>query len=299
MKRNPSSIIALAILVSLFASCVSLQDRPITAQERTESGTVGTVSTNFTSFRFLHFTGASGIKNKAYTQLLADARKQYGANVDVRNISISGGASGWEALFFPAALLIPMGISMAAFPPEEMDFAVLAGLGVGSMINLLGHFEKICVTGDVIRAGAGAPAVPPPTPAAFQGVEGAVDKASATLIGAMRTAMPRSSIVAILNVSSNNQDMAAYIINRLEFNVVEADYFQTVNRSRLEQIRAEQNFQISGEVNDSSAVSIGNLLGAGVVITGDVTSSGTSQWLTLRALDVRTGVTIRMAMESF
>ena len=52
-----------------------------------------------------------------------------------------------------------------------------------------------------------------------------------------------------------------------------------------------------GDVDDDSAVSIGQMLGANIVITGDVTGSTSSLWLNLRALDVRTARIIAMARE--
>ena len=67
----------------------------------------------------------------------------------------------------------------------------------------------------------------------------------------------------------------------------------------MDTIRAEQNFQMSGDVDDDSAVSIGKLLGAGVVITGSITGSGTSQRLVLKALDVATAQIITMTREQF
>jgi len=68
--RLPAFYLSLAFL---FASCVSLTDRQLTLQEKAEFGSVGTVSAQFTTFRWFHGTGAAGIKNKAYTQLLAEA----------------------------------------------------------------------------------------------------------------------------------------------------------------------------------------------------------------------------------
>ena len=69
--------------------------------------------------------------------------------------------------------------------------------------------------------------------------------------------------------------------------------------SRLDQIRSEQNFQISGDVDDDSAISIGNMLGANIVITGDISSVGGVNRLVLRALDVRTAQILTMAREQF
>ena len=80
--------------------------------------------------------------------------------------------------------------------------------------------------------------------------------------------------------------------------MVSARKFRIVDRRRLEQIRLEQNFQMSGEVDDTSAISIGNMLGANIVITGDV-NTGAAGRLVLRALDVKTAQIVTMARERF
>ena len=56
---------------------------------------------------------------------------------------------------------------------------------------------------------------------------------------------------------------------------------------------------MSGEVDDASAVSIGNMLGATIVLTGDITTDAAGGLLVVRALDVQTGRIIMMARERF
>jgi curli biogenesis system outer membrane secretion channel CsgG len=81
----------------------------------------------------------------------------------------------------------------------------------------------------------------------------------------------------------------------LEFQLVSSGLFKVVDRKTLDAIRLEQNFQMSGDVDDNSAVSIGKMLGANIVITG----TGSTQRLTLKALDVKTAEIVTMARESF
>jgi hypothetical protein len=58
-------------------------------------------------------------------------------------------------------------------------------------------------------------------------------------------------------------------------------------------------FQSSGEVDDDSAVSIGKLLGANVVITGSISGSDSMRRLRLKALNVQTAEIVAMASERF
>ena len=61
--------------------------------------------------------------------------------------------------------------------------------------------------------------------------------------------------------------------------------------------RQEQNFQISGEVDDASAVSIGKILGANAVVTVNIDGTGDMRRLRLRALDTQTSQVIGAASE--
>jgi TolB-like protein len=126
-------------------------------------------------------------------------------------------------------------------------------------------------------------------------LEGAVLKICETLINDL----PKNKTIAVLSMSSRNRDTATFVVEELEFQLVDSREFRIVDRATLDKIRAEQNFQLSGDVDYNSAVSIGRMLGANIVITGTITGSGTSQRLTIKALDVQTAQIITMARESF
>jgi curli biogenesis system outer membrane secretion channel CsgG len=88
-------------------------------------------------------------------------------------------------------------------------------------------------------------------------------------------------------------------MDELEFQLVDSQEFNMVDRKTLDAVRTEQNFQMSGEVNDESAVSIGQMLGANIFITGNITGTGDIQRLTVKALDVKTAKIVTMAREQF
>jgi hypothetical protein len=150
-----------------------------------------------------------------------------------------------------------------------------------------------------------SPAAAPRPPAASEqparvnastsGIEEAVIRASGVFI----EELPKDSTIAVLNVSSNNVELATFTVDELEYQLVVTKQFTIVDRKTLDTIRSEQEFQLSGEVSDQSAVSIGNMLGAGIVITGNISGSGSTQRLTLKALDVKTAQIITMAREQF
>lgn len=158
--------------------------------------------------------------------------------------------------------------------------------------------QKITATGDVVSYSATAQAAVATrsrTQDATTGIEGAINRACEILINNL----PSQATVAVLSVSSRNKDLGSFTLDELEFQLVDSQEFNMVDRKTLDAVRTEQNFQMSGEVNDESAVSIGHMLGANIVITGSITGSGSTQRLTIKALDVQTAKIVAMAREEF
>jgi len=127
------------------------------------------------------------------------------------------------------------------------------------------------------------------------GIEGAIKRAGIGLINDM----PVNSTIAVLNVASDDRTLTTFVVDELEFQLFSARSFTIVDRKTLDTIRTEQNFQMSGDVSDSSAVSIGQMLGANIVITGSITGTGALQRLSFKALDVETAKIVTMVRETF
>jgi hypothetical protein len=92
--------------------------------------------------------------------------------------------------------------------------------------------------------------------------------------------------MALINVSSPSAAFSEYVLTGLEAILVDNGKLVVVDRANLDKIRAEQGFQMSGEVSDESAKSIGQMLGAGAIVTGSLTNIGASYRLTLKAINV-------------
>jgi len=110
--------------------------------------------------------------------------------------------------------------------------------------------------------------------------------------------LPKSSSIAVLSISANQLDSAAFVISELEYILVSKGY-NIVDRHSLDAIKKEQDFQMSGYVSDESAVSIGHTLGANIVITGSLTESNAGNSLSVKALDVKTSQIISMPREFY
>lgn len=126
------------------------------------------------------------------------------------------------------------------------------------------------------------------------GLEDAISRAVEEII----TGLPKDQIIAIINIATDRNELSAYAVDEIEFKLVSSK-ITVVDRQTLDRIRSEQNFQLSGEVNDDSAVSIGQLLGANVVLTGSITETAKVKRISIRALDVQTAQIIKMARETF
>jgi PBP1b-binding outer membrane lipoprotein LpoB len=286
-------MIAIAVgMVVLFASCVSMQDREMTATERSDARVIGSVTAEFNSFQFFHVPNQKNLKNKAYLALRKAAQNKYEGDIDIRNITIAGSGSGLTII--PNVLPVALGLTASVIEDINTGGRYYYGYALvtpitGLLSVIIGNVQKITTTGDVVLL-SGEAGTPLPSQS-----EGAMDKAAGTLVDSM----PQDATVAILSVYSDNRETAEYVIDELEYKLVDSRKFQIVDRRRLEQIRREQNFQLSGAVDDNSAIAIGNMLGASIVITGDISGSGSSRRLVLKALDVRTARIITMARERF
>ncbi|MDR1218017.1 MAG: CsgG/HfaB family protein [Treponema sp.] len=110
--------------------------------------------------------------------------------------------------------------------------------------------------------------------------------------------LQKNSRMAIVNVSSSDRDLSEFVAGELEYILV-TNRFMIVDRSELDRIRREQNFQLSGDVDDGTIVSIGKFAGADVVITGAITGTGETRRLRLRALNTQTAQVMAVASEHF
>jgi len=100
--------------------------------------------------------------------------------------------------------------------------------------------------------------------------------------------IPVGNKIVILNIQTESPDLADYVIDELIANAVNDRYFIVIDRHQLDSIRAEWDFQYSGDVDDESAQEIGRILGAQTIVSGAVSRLGSGYRLRLRALDVQT-----------
>ena len=116
MKNRLFGMVLASLVMVSFISCVSLQDREMTTQERYDANIVGTVEVRFTSFQPFHVPGKNSLKRKANAELMREARKKYQGNIEIKNIDITGSLSGWQIPWSIGSVLI--GFLVPAFFPD-------------------------------------------------------------------------------------------------------------------------------------------------------------------------------------
>jgi len=282
MKNFVSGLI-LILLVGLFVSCVSLNDREMTRTEMVEANIVGSVTVNFTTFRFLHFVGNRNIQTKAHQELMREARQEHGLNIEIRNIAITGGFSPWQAVMIGVPTLGAVGMFIF-----EADLGIFGGLPLIAGVNMLGNFQEITATGDVVLLGGTSGS----RRTNAVGIEGALERA-AEEVSENFTARTR---LAIVYITAQDKSTTDFITGELE-HILRRQGFAIIDRSELDRIRSEQRFGLTGEVDDNTAARIGNIAGASVVITGRVDGEGNLRRLRLRALETSSGQVIGTASE--
>jgi len=96
--------------------------------------------------------------------------------------------------------------------------------------------------------------------------------------------------IAVLNFSSDWVKLSSYVIDELNNAIVRNGSLTVVERQKLDVVRQEQKFQMTGEVSDESAQNIGKLVGAQLVLSGSFVVIGNTYRFRTRVISVETGV---------
>jgi hypothetical protein len=134
--------------------------------------------------------------------------------------------------------------------------------------------------------GSPAPVAAPPVSQAVappDELDAAIREASDYLNGRV----PQGSKAVFLNIKSDYPDLSEYLLSALSENAVNDGVFSVVDRQQLDLIRAELNFQLSGEVSDESAQSIGQMLGAQSIVSGTVGKLGSLYRVQVKSIEVQ------------
>lgn len=113
-----------------------------------------------------------------------------------------------------------------------------------------------------------------------------LDEAIADIAAYFTGRLPASSHVAITGFEADTEDLSAYVAEELWNRFEQAGTFVMVDRQNLEKIREEMNYQMSGEVSDEAARSIGQQFGVQYIVYGRVSRIGGDYRISAYATDV-------------
>jgi TolB-like protein len=130
-------------------------------------------------------------------------------------------------------------------------------------------------------SGGGRAPAPPPAPAA-------------------PIALPASAVVSVLPFDDRTRRADLSWLRRgmpdaIVAALVKKPSLIVVQRERTEEVMREQAFQLSGHVADDSAVRIGHLVGATVLVSGSVALAGATLKLNAQVIDVERGIVLGTA----
>jgi tetratricopeptide (TPR) repeat protein len=96
--------------------------------------------------------------------------------------------------------------------------------------------------------------------------------------------VPAGTRIAVVNIRSESVNISEYIIEELA-GALDNNSLEVADRNSLDYIRKELNFQMSGNVSDETAQSVGEFVGAQFVVSGYFTRDGNAYRLIVNALN--------------
>lgn len=107
----------------------------------------------------------------------------------------------------------------------------------------------------------------------------------------------QNKTIAVLDLKSIgiSATEAAIITSRLRADLFRTQKFTVVEREKMNEILAEQGFQLSGCSSDECIVEAGKLLGVKQIVAGEIGKLGRLYTLTVRLVDVQTGKLLQIA----
>ena len=113
----------------------------------------------------------------------------------------------------------------------------------------------------------------------------ALDEAIAASAKTIASGLAAGTRVAVINCTSDSAKLSEYIVDQTAFELVNSKRLVVVERKDIDLIKGELEFQLSGDVSDESAQSIGKMLGAEVIVTA---SFDATRCLRMKAIAVET-----------
>jgi len=82
--------------------------------------------------------------------------------------------------------------------------------------------------------------------------------------------LPSGSTIAVTNFEAETKELSDFIIQEISVALSNLGSLRVVERSRLQLLEAELNFNMSGSVSDETAQGIGRMIGAQILFSGSI-----------------------------
>jgi len=122
----------------------------------------------------------------------------------------------------------------------------------------------------------------------FTDTNGLADRAVKNAIDRLYSKLPPGANIMIMKTNSTERNMIDYVVNQMTMNIVQAGKFKVVDRSNQALINAELQYQLSGNVDDNSMVSIGHQLGVQYMVFCWISGEKSLRRLNQKVLNVET-----------
>ena len=106
--------------------------------------------------------------------------------------------------------------------------------------------------------------------------------------------IPLRARIAVVGITASDPNEGTWYLNALTSQLVNARKYTVVDRNDIDKVLTEQNFQMTGYVDDDAFISIGKFIGAAVIITGNISGTGAQKQLVIKAIDVKTAEILSM-----
>jgi hypothetical protein len=104
--------------------------------------------------------------------------------------------------------------------------------------------------------------------------------------------LPSGSTIAVTNLEAETKELSDFIIQELLVAFANTGNLRVVERSRLEMLESELNFNMTGSVSDDTAQNIGRMIGAQILFSGSISPYRDMYRMRVQAIVVETAEVI-------
>ena len=116
-----------------------------------------------------------------------------------------------------------------------------------------------------------------------------LDQAAKTAAEEIQQTAAIRGTFAVAVVHAPSDELSAQITRKLENNLLANKKISLLSRQKIQSVLAEQDFGVSGYVDDETAPRIGHLLGAKFILTAELSGPGGTQYLHIQVLETESG----------